>query len=48
VKQGQLNFTSNFSIRGHSLTVDFWWWNFTPSSYFSCFSRIKFRRSEQM
>jgi hypothetical protein len=23
VKQGQLNFTSNFSIRGHSLTVDF-------------------------
>jgi hypothetical protein len=49
VKQGQLNFTGNFSIWGHSFLLGLWWWNFTPSSHVSCFSRTKLRNlSEQM
>jgi hypothetical protein len=35
VKQGQLNFTGNFSIRGHFFLLGPWWCNFTPSSHVS-------------
>jgi hypothetical protein len=40
VKQGQLNFTGNFSIQEHSSLLWIWWWNFAPSLYPSCFSRV--------
>jgi hypothetical protein len=40
VKQGQLNFTGNFSIQEHSSLLWIWWWNFPPSLYPSCFLRV--------